>query len=214
MQGGLLQRPEISEWRWKRVTMNFIVGLPWTQTNFDIVWVIVDRLTKSRSFHSGGDYLLFRASSSDIYLPDCPTSWCADLVRDALEKVKLIQDRLHTTQFRLKSYADWNIRDVAFMVGERVFIRVSPMKGVMRFRKKGKLSPRYISPFEILEKIGEVAYTLALPPTLSVVYSVFHVFMLQKYHGDPSHVLDFSSVQLDKDLSYIEKLVAILDRQF
>ncbi|XP_070045745.1 uncharacterized protein [Nicotiana tomentosiformis] len=98
------------------------------------------------------------------------------------------------------------------MVGERVLLRVSPMKGVMRFRKKGKLSPRYIGPFEILERAGAVAYRLALPPSLSAVHLVLHVSMLQKYHGDPSHVLDFSSVQLDKDLSYVQEPVAVLDR--
>ncbi|XP_070023393.1 uncharacterized protein [Nicotiana sylvestris] len=99
------------------------------------------------------------------------------------------------------------------MVGERVLLRVSPIKGVIRFGKKGKLSPRCISPFEILRHVGEVAYELALPPSLAGVHPVFHVLMLRRYHGDPSHVLDFSSVQLDKDLSYIKELVAILDRQ-
>jgi len=99
------------------------------------------------------------------------------------------------------------------MVGERVLLRVSPMKGVMMFGKNGKLSSRYIRPFEILERVGEVAYRLALPPSLTAVHPVFHVFMLRKYNGDPSHVLDFSSVHLDKDLSYVEDPVTILDRQ-
>ncbi|XP_070044934.1 uncharacterized protein [Nicotiana tomentosiformis] len=85
------------------------------------------------------------------------------------------------------------------------------MKGVMRFGKKGKLSPRYIRPFEILERIGKVDYKLALPPSLSVVHQVFHISMLQKYYGDPPYVLDFTTVQLDEDLTYIEKPVAILD---
>ena len=75
------------------------------------------------------------------------------------------------------------------------------------------MSPRYIGPFEILERVGEVAYRLALPPSLSAVHPVFHVSMLRKYLGDPSHVLDFSSVQLDKDLTYEEEPVAILARQ-
>ena len=68
------------------------------------------------------------------------------------------------------------------MVGERVLLKVSPMKGVMRFGKKGKLSPRYIGPFEVVERIGEVAYQLALPPGLSSVHQVFHISMLKKYH--------------------------------
>ncbi|XP_070046389.1 uncharacterized protein [Nicotiana tomentosiformis] len=87
------------------------------------------------------------------------------------------------------------------------------MKGVMRFGKKGKLSPRYIGPFEILEWVGEVEYILALLPSLAAVHPVFHVSMLWKYHSDPSHVLDFVLLQLDKDLSYVEEPVAILDKQ-
>ncbi|XP_070013990.1 uncharacterized protein [Nicotiana sylvestris] len=87
------------------------------------------------------------------------------------------------------------------------------MKGVMRFEKKGKLSLIFIGAFEILRRVGEVAYEFALPPSLAGVHPVFHVLMLQKYHGDLSHVLDFSSVQLNKDLSYVEEPVEILDRQ-
>ncbi|XP_070020015.1 uncharacterized protein [Nicotiana sylvestris] len=85
-------------------------------------------------------------------------------------------------------------------------------EGVMKFRKKGKLSPQYIGLFEILEKVGEVAYRLALPPSLSGVHMVFYVSMLRKYYGDSSHVLDFSLVQLDKDLTYVEEPMALLDR--
>ncbi|XP_070008261.1 uncharacterized protein [Nicotiana sylvestris] len=136
-----------------------------------------------------------------------------DLVQYALDKVKIIQDRLRTAQSRQKSYAYRRVCDVTFMVRERVLPRVSPMNGVMRFGKKGKLSPRYIKPFEILERVGEVAYMLALPPSLSEIHPVFHVAMLRKYHGDLSHMLDFSSVQLDKVLTCEEELVAILARQ-
>ncbi|XP_070015660.1 uncharacterized protein [Nicotiana sylvestris] len=136
-----------------------------------------------------------------------------DLVQDALEKVKVIKDRLRTAQSRQKSYTDRKVLDVSYMIGERVMFRVSPMKGVMGFGKKGKLSPGFISPFEILRRVGEVAYELALPPILAGVHPVFHVSMLQRYHCDPSHMVDFSLVQLDKDLSYVEEPVAILDRQ-
>ncbi|XP_070057056.1 uncharacterized protein [Nicotiana tomentosiformis] len=117
-----------------------------------------------------------------------------DLVHDTLEKVKLIQERLRTSQSSKTSYNNRRARDVAFMVGERDLLKVSPMKGVMRFGNKSKLSPRYIGPFDILERVGEVAYRLALPPILSGIHPVFHVSILQKYYGDLSHVLDFSSV--------------------
>ncbi|XP_070024864.1 uncharacterized protein [Nicotiana sylvestris] len=99
------------------------------------------------------------------------------------------------------------------MVGERVLLRVSPMKGIMRFGRKGKLSLRFISTFEVLRRVGEVACKLVLPPSLVGVHPVFHVSKLRRYQGDPSHVLDFSSFQLDKDLSYVEEPVAILERQ-
>ncbi|XP_070036440.1 uncharacterized protein [Nicotiana tomentosiformis] len=105
------------------------------------------------------------------------------------------------------------VRHVSYMVGEKVLLRVSPMKGVMRFGKKGKLSPRYIGPFEVLERIREVAYKLALPPSLSRVNPLFHVSMLRKNYGDPSHILDFNTVQLEGDLTYDVESVAILDRQ-
>ncbi|XP_070026260.1 uncharacterized protein [Nicotiana sylvestris] len=85
-----------------------------------------------------------------------------DLVQDALDKVKIIQDRLSTVQSRQKSYVNHRVCAIAFIVGEWVLLRVSPMTGVMRFENKGKLSPMYIEPFEILEKVGEVAYRLAV----------------------------------------------------
>ncbi|XP_070045472.1 uncharacterized protein [Nicotiana tomentosiformis] len=99
------------------------------------------------------------------------------------------------------------------MEGERVLLRVLPMKSMVRFWKKGKLSPRDIGLFEVLERMCEVNYKLALPPRLSGVHLVFHVSMLQKYHEDQSHVLNFSSVLLDENLAYKKEPMAILDRQ-
>ena len=87
------------------------------------------------------------------------------------------------------------------------------MKGVMRFGKKGKLSPRYIGPFEITERIGKVAYRLALPPDLASVHNVFHVSMLRKYLTDTSHVLQHEPIQVHEDLSYEEQPVQILARE-
>ncbi|XP_070032148.1 uncharacterized protein [Nicotiana tomentosiformis] len=104
-------------------------------------------------------------------------------------------------------------RDVKYMVGEKVLPRVSPMKSMTRCGKKVKLIPRYIGPFEMLERVREMAYRLALPPCRSGVNQVFHVFMLRKYYGDLSHVLDFNMMQLDMDLTYDVEPLAILDRQ-
>ena len=92
-----------------------------------------------------------------------------------------------------------------FMEGDHVWLRVSPMKGVMRFGKKGKLSPRFIGPFEILSRVGEVAYKLALPPSLSAVHPVFHVSTLRKYIPDESHVLSLDSMELGSDLTFEEE---------
>ncbi|XP_070016021.1 uncharacterized protein [Nicotiana sylvestris] len=132
---------------------------------------------------------------------------------NALEKEKLIQERLRTAQSRQKSYADQKARDISFIIGEKVLLKVSPMKGVMRFGNTGKLSPRFIGPFEVLRRVGEVAYELALPPSLSVVHPVFHVSMLRRYHADLCHVLDFSTIQLDESLNYEEEPIAIIDAQ-
>ena len=99
------------------------------------------------------------------------------------------------------------------MEGEQVLLKVSPMKGVMRFGKRGKLSPRYIGPFEVLKRVGEVAYELALPPGLSGVHPVFHVSMLKRYHGDGNYIIRWDSVLIDENLSYEEEPVAILDRE-
>ncbi|XP_070054271.1 uncharacterized protein [Nicotiana tomentosiformis] len=130
-----------------------------------------------------------------------------------LSLVKLIPERLRTSQSRHKSYAEKKVRDVAFMEGEKVLLRILHMKGVMRFGNKGKLSMMFIRPFEVLERVGEIAYKLALPPRLSRVHLVLHVSMLQKYHGDKPYIFDFNTVQLDENLTYEEKPVAILDRQ-
>ncbi|XP_070036571.1 uncharacterized protein [Nicotiana tomentosiformis] len=113
---------------------------------------------------------------------------------------------------RQKSYADKKVCDVAFMEGEKVLLKISSMKGMMGFGKKGKLSPRFIGRFEVLERDGEVVYRLALSPSLLVVHPVFLVSMLRKYHEDKSHVLDSSTLQLDENLAHEEEPVAILDR--
>ncbi|XP_070010424.1 uncharacterized protein [Nicotiana sylvestris] len=156
----------------------------------------------------GGDFFcLFVALSPErLRLLD------TNLVCDAIE-IKVIQERLCTSQSRQKSFVDWKVRDVVYMVGENVLLLVLPMKGVMRFWKKGKLSRRFIV-FEILERVREVAYRLALPPRLTRSHPVFHVSMLRKYHEDGSHVLDISMVQLDEYLTYEEEPIAILDSKF
>ncbi|KAL5579039.1 hypothetical protein UlMin_011481 [Ulmus minor] len=112
---------------------------------------------------------------------------------------------MRAAQSRQKSYADKRRRPLEFNEGDHVFLKIAPMKGVMRFGRKGKLSPRFIGPFEILKRVGKAAYQLALPPSLSGVHNVFHVSMLKKYVSDPSHVLEEAPVEIDEKLSYEEK---------
>ena len=102
-------------------------------------------------------------------------------------------------------------RPLEFEVGDHVFLKVMPKRGVVRFGKRGKLSPRFIRPFEILERIGSVAYQLALPPSMSDVHEVFHFSMLRKYTPDPAHVVDWGQIEVDTDGTFDEGPVCILD---
>ena len=113
-----------------------------------------------------------------------------DLIRDTSEKVSLIRQRLLMAQSQQKSYADVRRRPLEFEVGDHVFLKVMPKRGVVRFDKHGKLSPRFIGPFEIIERVGIVAYRLALSPNMSGVHEVFHISMFQRYTPDPAHVVD------------------------
>ncbi|XP_075640657.1 uncharacterized protein LOC142612450 [Castanea sativa] len=123
----------------------------------------------------------------------------------------MIRDRLRAAQSRQKSYYDIKRKALELEIGDKVFLRVAPMKGVMRFGKKGKLSPRYVGPFEVLEKVDEVAYKIALPPALSRIHNVFHESMLRKYIPDSYHVLSYEPLQIRDDLSYEEVPIEILD---
>ncbi|KAH0654669.1 hypothetical protein KY289_032347 [Solanum tuberosum] len=320
----LLQKMPIPKWKWERIAMDFVVGLPKNLGKFDSIWVVVDRLTKSAHFipvridynteqlakvyvkkivrlhgvalsiisNRGNQFTskfwsklhdelgtqltfsttfhpqtdgksertiqvlenMLRACVIDFgghwdkFLPLCEFSYnnsyhssidiapfealygrgCRssigwfeagnvkplgfDLVKDAQDKVRSIQTKLLAAQSRQKKYANHKVRDMVFQTGENVLLKVSPMKGVMRFGKKGKLSPRYIGPFEVLKYVGPVAYRLTLPPNLSGVHPVFHVSILKRYHGDGDYIIKWDSIVLDKDLQYEEEPVSSLDR--
>ena len=120
------------------------------------------------------------------------------LVQDTVEKIKIIRERMKITQNRQKNYADTRRRPLEFQVGDHVFLKVSPTKGVKRFGIKGKLSSRYIGPFEILENVENVAYRLALPPSLENVHNIFHVSMLRKCLTDSTQPIELSPQQLEK----------------
>ena len=136
-----------------------------------------------------------------------------DLIRDTSEKVSLIRQRLFTAQSQQKSYADVRRRPLEFEVGDHVFFKLIPKRGVVRFDKRGKLSPRFIGPFEILERVSTVAYRLALPPSMSGVHEVFHVSMLRRYTLDPAHVVNWEEIEVVTDGTFEEGLMCILDNQ-
>ena len=119
-----------------------------------------------------------------------------DLVFNTLEKVQLIRERLRAAQNWQKSYADVRRKDLKFEIGDHVYLKISPMKGVKRFGKKGKLSPRYVGPFKILSRFGKVAYELELPSYLASVHPVFHVSLLKKCIGDPTIVVPIKSIDV------------------
>ena len=133
-----------------------------------------------------------------------------DIVKDTEEKVQVIRKRLKAANDRQKSYADLKRRDIAYEVGDKVFLKVSPWMKILMFSKKGKLSLRFIGPYEVLERIGSMAYRLALPLELTKLHNVFHVSMLRRYRFDESHILPMQDVQVQANLSYDEEPKAIL----
>ena len=149
------------------------------------------------------------APNEALYGRRCRTPICWDEVGERkLSKIELIDQtreianrirgKLRAAQDRQKSYADTRRRPLEFNVEDHVFLKVSPLKGSLRFGQKGKLTPRYIGPFEILQRIGPVAYRLALPPTLQGIHDVFHVSNPRRYVSDPAHVISHEPLQLKK----------------
>ena len=136
-----------------------------------------------------------------------------DLVKDIEEKVQIIQQRLKAASDRQRSYANVKRNDIEYEVGDKVFLKVSLWKKILRFGRKGKLSPRLIGPYEILERAGPVAYRLALPLDLAKLHDVFHVSMLRRYHSDTSHIVLVQDIQVQEDFTFDEEPKVILDRE-
>ncbi|GJS30466.1 putative reverse transcriptase domain-containing protein [Tanacetum coccineum] len=309
---GLLVQPEIPEWKWDNITMDFITKLPRSSQGFDTIWVIVDRLTKSAHFlpirendpldklarlyliwivakhgipasiicdRDGRFTLNFwrsfqKALGTDIsmstaYHPETdgqsertiqtledmlracvidfgkgwvkhlplaefsynnsyhasikaasyealygrkcrsPVCWAEvgeaqltgpKLIQETTEKIVLIKQRMQATQDRQKSNADRKRKPMEFEIGDRVMLKVSPWKGVVRFGKRGKLNPRYVRPFRVLAKVGKVAYRLELPQELSRVHHTFHVSNLKKCYADEPLVMPLEGIHVDDKL--------------
>jgi hypothetical protein len=127
-----------------------------------------------------------------------------ELIQEAKEQVRMIRENLRIAQSRQKSYADNRRRLLEFKEGDHVYLKVSPIRGMRRFKVKGKLSPRFIGPFLILKRVGEVVYQLKLPDHLSDVHDVFHVSQLKKCLRVPEEQLPMEDLSVQDDLTYAE----------
>ncbi|GJY09447.1 putative reverse transcriptase domain-containing protein [Tanacetum coccineum] len=292
---GLLVQPEIPMSKWERITMDFVTKLPKTSTGHDIIWVIVDHLTKSAHFiptretdnmetltrlyikkivsqhgvpisiisdrnshftsrfwQSLQSALGTQLDMSMAYHPetDGQSERTIQILKDMLRAcvidfgkgwerhLPLVEfsynnsyhasikaapfEALYGRKCRSpvcwakvgdRSYANIRRKPLEFQVGDRVMLKVSPHKGVIRFGKRGKLNPRYIRPFKILEQIGPVAYKLELPEELSNVHSTFHISNLKKCLSDESLDIPMKELRLDDKLNFVEEQVEIMDRE-
>ncbi|GJY02551.1 putative reverse transcriptase domain-containing protein [Tanacetum coccineum] len=225
---GLLQQPKILKWKWEGIAIDFVTKLLKTSSGHDIIWVIVDRLTKSAHFlpmhedykmdrlarlylneivarhgvpisiisdHDSRFTLMFwqsmpeelgtRLDMSTTYHPQTDEVGEGqligpELVQETTKKISQIKDRLKAARDHQKSYADKRRKPLEFSVGDYALLKVSPWKCVVRFEKKGKLTPRFVGPFEIIEKVGPVAYRLDFLEELNDVHDTFHVSNLKK----------------------------------
>ncbi|KAL8133741.1 hypothetical protein AgCh_008979 [Apium graveolens] len=134
-----------------------------------------------------------------------------ELVQQTKDAIVLIRKRLEAAQDRQRKYADIHRKDMDLEIGALVLLKVSPWKGLVRFGQKGKLSPRFIGPFEVLKKVGKVAYEIALPPQWQHIHNAFHVSMLKPYVPNSNQVIEYEPIEFQPDLSYVEQPVQILD---
>ncbi|GKA30987.1 putative reverse transcriptase domain-containing protein [Tanacetum coccineum] len=322
---GLLVQPEIPEWKWEKITMDFVTKLPKTANGYDTIWVIVDRLTKSAHFlpmrendpmeklmklymkevvtrhgvpvsiisdRDGRFTSLFwqalhkalgtRLDMSTAYHPETdgqsertiqtledmlracvldfgkswdrhlplvefsynnsyhtsikvapfealygrkcrsPVCWAEvgdaqltgpAIIHETTEKIVQIKSRIQAARDRQKSYANIRRKPMVFQVGDKVMLKVSPWKGVVRFGKRGKLNPRYVGPFKVIERVRTVAYKLELPQQLSRVHNTFHVSNLNKCLSNESLMIPLEDLRVDDKLHFGEELVEVMDRE-
>ncbi|GJU37621.1 putative reverse transcriptase domain-containing protein [Tanacetum coccineum] len=297
---GLLVQPEIPEWKWEKITMDFVTKLPKTTNGYDTIWVIVDHLTKFAHFlpmrendpmeklmklymkevvtrhgvpvsiisdRDGRFTSLFwqalhkalgtRLDMSTAYHPKTdgqsersiqtledmlracfikaapfealygrkcrsPVCWAEvgdaqltgpAIIHETTEKIVQIKNRIQAARDRQKSYANIRRKPMVFQVGDKVMLKVSPWKGVVRFGKRGKLNPRYVGPFKVIERVRTVAYKLELPQQLSRVHNTFHVSNLKKCLSDESLVIPLEELRVDDKLHFVEEPVEVMDRE-
>ncbi|XP_071719053.1 uncharacterized protein [Rutidosis leptorrhynchoides] len=136
-----------------------------------------------------------------------------EIIHETTEKIFQIQERLKTTRSRQNSFADVRRKSLEFQVGDIVMLKVSPWKGVIRIGKRGKLSPRYVGTFEVIERIGPVVYRLKLPQELSGIHNSFHVSNLKKCLSDENLVIPLDELSIDNKLYFVEEPVEVMDRE-
>ncbi|GKE39212.1 putative reverse transcriptase domain-containing protein [Tanacetum coccineum] len=136
-----------------------------------------------------------------------------ELIQETTEKIFQIKQRMQAARDRQKSYADLKRKPMEFQVGDKVMLKVSPWKGVVRFGKRGKLNPRYVGPFKVLKRVGDVAYKLELPEELSRVHNTFHVSNLKKCHADKPLAVPLDGLHFDDKLQFVEEPIEITNRE-
>ncbi|GJX44416.1 putative reverse transcriptase domain-containing protein [Tanacetum coccineum] len=149
----------------------------------------------------------------DDMLRACVIDFGNEIVQETTEKVIQIKQRIQAAHDRQKSYADLKCKPMEFQVGDRVMLKVSPWKGVVRFGKRGKLNPRYVAPFKVLEKVRSVAYKIELPQELSRVHNTFHVSNLKKCYSNEPLAVPLEGLHVDDKLCFVEEPVEIMDRE-
>ncbi|GJR71627.1 putative reverse transcriptase domain-containing protein [Tanacetum coccineum] len=225
---GLLQQPEIPEWKWESITMDFITNtekLARLYTDEIImrhgvpVSIISDRDAQftSRLWKSFQKALGTRLDMSMAYHLQTDRhsehiiQMLEDMLREMTDKVVVIKEKLKAVIDRQKSYADNRRKPLEFEVGDRMMLKVSPWKGVDCFGKK--LSPRYVGPFEILKRISPIAYRLRLPEELIGIHDTFHVSNLKKCLGNANLHVPLNEIKIDKTLRFVEEPIEIMDRE-
>nr|GFA67343.1 putative reverse transcriptase domain-containing protein [Tanacetum cinerariifolium] len=136
-----------------------------------------------------------------------------EMIKETMKKIILIKQRIQAAQDRQKSYADRKRKLMRFEVRDRVMLKVPPWKGVVRFIKRGKLNPRYIVPFKVLARVGDVAYRLELPQELSRFHHTFHVSNLKKCYADEPLAMPLEGVHIDDTLQFVEEPIEIMKRE-
>ncbi|GKE34271.1 putative reverse transcriptase domain-containing protein [Tanacetum coccineum] len=178
------------------------------------------KFSYNNSYHAS----IKAASFEALYGQKCrsPVCWAEvgeaqiispDLIQETTEKIIQIKQRIQAAHDRQKSYADLKRKPMEFQVRDRVMLKVSPWKGVVRFGKRGKLNPRYVRPFKVLEKVGSVAYKLELPQELSRVHNTFHVSNLKKCYSDEPLAVLLEGLHIDDKLQFVEEPVEIMERE-